>query len=148
MKKIILCLILFSCSAEKKLNKIYVNNPNLVAEKTRDWFPCVTTKMDTTFNIVDSLIYIECPTVKTRYKTDTIFSTVKVPVNMPVKYIYIKQKVEDNAKIFVRDQVIEDKSNKLEKTETQVARKNNFNWILIATCIILLFLNILQWRKK
>jgi len=151
MRIIFLCLLL-SCNAERKLNKIYLNKPGLVAEKTRIWFPCVDTESDTTIQIVDSLVYIECPETKNGKKEDyslpEVTKFIKVPVNMPVKYVYIKQKVEDNAKIFVRDQVIEDKNDKLEKTKTQVARKNNFNWILIAICITLLFLNILQWRRK
>jgi len=71
-----------------------------------------------------------------------------VPYQLPIKYVYIKQKIEDSAKVFVRDQIIEDKNDKLEKTKDQVVRKSNFNWILVCVCIILLFLNILQWKKS
>jgi len=50
----IFIVFLFSCSAEKKLNKIYLNKPELVADKARLWFPCVTTSQDTTVKVVDS----------------------------------------------------------------------------------------------
>lgn len=153
---IIFIIFLFSCSAEKKLNKIYLNKPELVADKARLWFPCVSTTADTTVKIVDSLIYIECPEIKEETETkqkyiivkDTFTKTIKVPYQLPIKYVYIKQKIEDSAKVFVRDQIIEDKTDKLEKTKDQIVRKNNFNWILICICIVLLFLNILQWKKK
>lgn len=142
---------------EKKLNKIYLDKPELIAQKTRLWFPCSETKADTTVKIVDSLIHIECPeifngTTKEDYLStvikDTILKTIKIPYQLPIKYVYIKQRVEDSAKVFVRDQIIQDKSNRLEKTKDQVVRKNNFNWILVCICITLLFLNILQWKKK
>ena len=153
---IIFVTFLFSCNLEKKLNKIYLNKPELVAKKTSIWFPCIDTKIDTTVKIIDSLIYIECPDVSNNTKDDylptiirdTVLKTIKVPYQLPLKYIYIKQRVEDSAKVFVRDQIIENKNENLEKTKNQLIRKNNFNWVLICICTILLFLNILQWKKN
>lgn len=144
-----LCLILSACSAEKKLNKLYLNEPALVADKTRQWFPCVTTKLDTTISIVDSVVYIDCPEIKDTREDYAGKETVivKMPVSMPTKYVYIKQKVEDSAKVFVRDNIIATTGRDLEKTKTQVVRKNNFNWMLICVCIVLLFLNILQFKN-
>ena len=67
---IIFATFLFSCNLEKKLNKIYLNKPELVAKKTSIWFPCVDTKIDNTIKIINSLIYIECPGVSNNTKVD------------------------------------------------------------------------------
>lgn len=62
----ITCLILlFSCyplkKASKQLDKAYDNYPGMVAEKTRQWFPCTISDSttDTTFVNADSIIYLK-----------------------------------------------------------------------------------------
>ena len=66
---IIFLTLLTSCSkytlpkAEYQVNKAYLIYPPMVASKTRDWFPCIVNKNDTIITYVDSLIYIDCPSV-------------------------------------------------------------------------------------
>lgn len=149
MKYFIFSLLLFSCTAEKKLNRIYLNKPTLVAEKTRQWFPCISLRKDTTEIIKDSLIYLDCPQpsngTKKDYEENTI---VKIPYALPVKYVYIKEKIEDSAKIFVKDRIIENKDYKLDKAQIKIQYKNNFNWALICICLTSIFINILQFKKS
>lgn len=108
------CVLLFSCQpypvskAIMQVNKANDTYPATVAEMTRKWYPCITTKSDTTVLVKDSVIYIECPEItpipaSDYVGTDTVIQvkTVRVPVNLPVRYVTIKEKIEDSAKIKV-----------------------------------------------
>jgi len=93
--------------AEKAINK----KPLAVLPIFRDKFPCITTKSDTTIINTDTTIWVDCPDTASEkdYFTvhDTIIKkvnnvitkTIKVPVTLPVKTMYITKEVEDLSRI-------------------------------------------------
>ena len=54
MKYLLLFSLLFilSCSPEKKLNKLQLNHPEIVAKKTSEWYPCLPVS-----HTIDSSLY-------------------------------------------------------------------------------------------
>jgi len=171
---IIFLTLLTSCSkytlpmAEKEVNKAYLTYPPMVAGKTRDWFPCIVNKTDTIITYVDSLIYIDCPSVvngnaNEYISSDTVYikqivtqnKVVKVPVYLPIKTITVIQKVEDSAKIFVLNDVIQAVYNETakinddkEKLEAKVAKKNKYLLYLLIALLASLGVNYLQFKRK
>ena len=171
---IIFLTLLTSCNkytlpkAEYQVNKAYLTYPPMVATKTRDWFPCVVNKNDTIISYVDSLIYIDCPSVingtaNEYIGSDTVYikqivtqnKVVKVPVYLPIKTTTIIQKVEDSAKIFVLNDVIQAVYNETaminddkEKLEAKVAKKNKYLLYLLIALLASLGVNYLQFKRK
>ena len=171
---IIFLALITSCNkytlpmAEKQVNKAYLTYPPMVADKTRDWFPCIVNKRDTIITYVDSLIYVDCPSVfngtaNEYISSDTVYidkivtqnKVVKVPVYLPIKTITVIQKVEDSAKIFVLNDVIQAVYNETaminddkEKLEAKVAKKNKYLLYLLIALLASLGVNYLQFKKK
>lgn len=171
---IIFLSLLTSCSkytlpkAEYQVNKAYLTYPPMVAGKTRDWFPCTVNKKDTIITYVDSLIYIDCPSVvngnATEYiNSDTVYinkivtqnKVVKVPHYIPIKTITVVQKVEDSAKIFQLNDALltsfyeTSKANdSIEKLEAKVAKKNKYLLYLLIALLASLGVNYLQFKRK
>jgi len=171
---IIFLTLLTSCSkytlpkAEYQVNKAYLTYPPMVAGKTRDWFPCIVNKNDTIITYVDSLIYIDCPSVvngnATEYiNSDTVYinkivtqnKVVKVPVYLPIKTITVIQKVEDSAKMFVLNDVLQAVENEtailnddVKKLEAKVAKKNKYLLYLLIALLASLGINYLQFKRK
>ena len=171
---IIFLTLLTSCSkytlpkAEYQVNKAYLTYPPMVAGKTRDWFPCIVNKNDTIITYVDSLIYIDCPSVvngnATEYiSSDTVYikqivtqkKVVKVPVYLPIKTITVIQKVEDSAKMFVLNDVLQAVENEtailnddVKKLEAKVAKKNKYLLYLLIALLASLGINYLQFKRK
>lgn len=105
-----LSVILFSCQSASKLTyKAIAKDKAKVAAITRELFPCGIIARDTTVIIDTVSKFVECPesTILTIVKTDTtidtvvIKKTVKVPIMQPQRTVYITQRFEDSAKIFV-----------------------------------------------
>lgn len=171
---IIFLTLLTSCSkytlpmAEKEVNKAYLTYPPMVAGKTRDWFPCIINKKDTIITYVDSLIYIDCPsiingTANEYISNDTVYinkivtqnKVVKVPVYLPIKTITIIQKVEDSAKMFVLNDVLQAVENEtailnddVKKLEAKIAKKNKYLLYLLIALLASLGVNYLQFKRK
>ena len=171
---IIFLTLLTSCSkytlpkAEYQVNKAYLTYPPMVATKTRDWFPCIVNKNDTIITYVDSLIYIDCPSVvngnaNEYISNDTVYinkivtqnKVVKVPVYLPIKTITVIQKVEDSAKMFVLNDVLQAVENEtailnddVKKLEAKVAKKNKYLLYLLIALLASLGINYLQFKRK
>jgi hypothetical protein len=171
---IIFLTLLTSCNkytlpkAEKQVNKAYLTYPPMVATKTRDWFPCIVNKKDTIITYVDSLIYIDCPSIvngnATEYiSSDTVYikqivtqnKVVKVPVYLPIKTITVIQKVEDSAKIFQLNDALLNSTNEtakanegIEKLETKIAKKNKYLLYLLIALLASVGVNYLQFKRK
>jgi hypothetical protein len=171
---IIFLALLTGCSkytlpkAEYQVNKAYLTYTPMVATKTRDWFPCIVNKKDTIITYVDSLIYIDCPSVvngtKDEYiSSDTVYikqivtqnKVVKVPVYLPIKTVTVIQKVEDSAKIFQLNDALLNSTNEtanandsIEKLEAKVAKKNKYLLYLLIVLLASLGVNYLQFKRK
>ena len=140
MKYLIPILFLFSCNSVKKagrqLNRIYANNPEIIASKTRSWFPCipVEVKRDST-KYVAFLSHID-----TLLKVDTI--SEKCPERQVlIKYKEILKRppaVHDTIKIkdLSNEAIIGDLSAQNSKLKDIIAKGQK--WIislLIALCV-------------
>jgi len=171
---IIFLALLTSCSkytlpkAEYQVNKAYLTYTPMVATKTRDWFPCIVNKNDTIITYVDSLIYIDCPsiingTANEYISNDTVYikqivtqnKVVKVPVYLPIKTITVIQKVEDSAKMFVLNDVLQAVENEtailnddVKKLEAKIAKKNKYLLYLLIALLASLGVNYLQFKRK
>jgi hypothetical protein len=171
---IIFLTLLTGCSkytlpmAEKEVNKAYLTYPPMVATKTRDWFPCIVNKKDTIITYVDSLIYIDCPSVingnaNEYISSDTVYikqivtqnKVVKVPVYLPIKTITVIQKIEDSAKIFQLNDALLTSTNEtanandsIEKLEAKVAKKNKYLLYLLIALLASLGVNYIQFKRK
>jgi len=141
MKKILLLLIIFSsCQSASKLTyKAIAKDKSEVAKITREIFPCGIIARDTTV-ITDTIIdVIECPEsdVITIIKTDTtidtiiVKKTVKVPIITPQRTIYITQKFEDSAKIFILQKESSDKSLRILRLADRLHTAKVIIWWLI-----------------
>ena len=115
--KVLPFILFFFCScqsATKLTYKAIKKDKATVAAITRELFPCGIIARDTTFVIDTVKDFVECPesTVLTIHKTDTtidtvvIKKTVKVPVMKPQRTVYITQRFEDSAKIYVMQNAI------------------------------------------
>lgn len=146
--------------AQQQIDKANEKYPSLVAVLARDKYPCTEIlKPDTSVIYKDSLIYVdvECPDTtenKNPFITeirDTINNivyktkTVRVPVNVPVKYSYVTRYYEDSAKLKLNAISINKLSKDNEtlssenKTLTKkVANKSKENWLwrIIAICLM------------
>ena len=91
VKIFLLCLFFSSCYTQKKagrkVDQAHSYYPELVAEKTRSWFPCVVSFSDTiqrTDTLYD-LIEVQCPdTIAHRVDSFETWQAVKVPVYIKV----------------------------------------------------------------
>lgn len=91
IKIFLLCLLFSSCYTQKKagrkVDQAHIYYPELVAEKTRRWFPCVVSASDTTYSIdsITDIISVQCPdTIAYRVDSFETWQTVKVPVYIKV----------------------------------------------------------------
>jgi len=171
---IIFLALLTSCNkytlpmAEKEVNKAYLTYPPMVAGKTRDWFPCIVNRRDTIITYVDSIIYVDCPSVvngtaNEYISSDTVYikkivtqnKVVKVPVYLPIKTITIIKKIEDSAKIFELTDALLTSTNEtanandsIKKLEAKVAKKNKYLLYLLIALLASLGINYLQFKRK
>ena len=143
-----------SCQSATKLTyKAIKKDKAEVAKITRELFPCGIIARDTTV-IIDTISkFVECPesTVITVYKTDTtvdtvvLRKTVKVPVMMPQRTLYITQRFEDSAKIFVMQNAINLQAVTIEKIKHASHIKNVvILWLLIIIAFSILAYTLLK----
>jgi len=144
--------------AAKQLDHAIDKYPKIAAQRTRAHFPCTTTNADTLVLTKDSLVWVDCPdpVQPTDYFHDTItltklvksesVKTIKVPVQLPVKYITITKKVEDSAKIFILTAEADRLKAYSAKMEAKVVKKNwIIKWLIIAL-IVSILLNYFQFK--
>lgn len=147
-------LFLFSCqSANKLVNRAIKKDKAEVANITRELFPCGIIARDTTV-VIDTLTkFVECPQsdIITIVKTDTtidtivIKKTIKVPVLTPQRTVYIKQRFEDSAKIYLLQNEINQKQKKIDKLTNKLHnRKVLIIWLLLGIISLLLLLKIIK----
>jgi len=147
-------IFLFSCqSANKLLNKAIKKDKAEVAKLTRELFPCGIIARDTTVVIDTVSEFIECPEsdiitiVKTDTTIDTIVlkKTVKVAVLTPQRTLYITQRFEDSAKIFVMQNDINTKDKNIVKLKQKIHTKNIFSlWIIVIVGLSILANSLLK----
>lgn len=133
--------------AEKQLNKAYANYPELVAEKSGKWFPClpIEVKRDSVRYVaflhqIDTLLEV---------KRDTIIDTVYLDKICPERKILIKYKellksvppIHDTIKI--KDMSCEAIRGDLttQNTKLRVSINNYLKWLI--GLIIALFISII-----
>jgi hypothetical protein len=153
----LVCIILLaSCQkypvsqAVKDLNKAYLNYPDTTASKTRGWFPCTTTKVDTVVTSKDSIVYVDCPDlpeiITMPGSTDTIIKEkfIKVPFTLPVKYVTVTKTIEDSAKIKLMARDISEKDKviaelKADNDKLKHSRNRWRYWCLMTWGVIILY---------
>ena len=141
--------------ALKGLKKANYKHPAVVAEFTRQLFPCINGKVDTIVKVDTTYEFIEiaCPDVQNDIDTTIItkhnpirFVTKKVLI--PSKTIYITKKVEDSAKISILTAEIADlKANNAKLSESYATRKMWLYSFLKALIVSLLINAFLLYKK-
>ena len=117
--------------AEQQTQKALIKYPVIVAKIARGAFPCILVKSDTIFKVVDTTIWIECPTSNdpiaiindntTLVNDSSIMFThahnrvYKVPVTLPMRTITITKTIEDSAKIELLLSYVESQNLEVEK---------------------------------
>jgi len=156
MKYIIVILTIFtlSCnSASKLVSKAIKKDKAEVARLTRELFPCGIIARDTTVIIDTVSEFVECPesTVITVYKTDTtvdtvvLKKTVKVAVLTPQRTLYITQRFEDSAKIYLLQNDINTKDKNIVKLKQKIHTKNIvLIWLIVIIGLIILAYSLLK----
>jgi len=142
---ILIPIFLFSCqSANKLLNKAVKKDKAEVAKLTRELFPCGIIARDTTV-VIDTLTkFVECPEsdiitiVKTDTTIDTIVlrKTVKVAVLTPQRTLYITQRFEDSAKIYLLQNQINLQAVKINRLNDRIHTAKIIIWWLMAILIL------------
>lgn len=139
-----------SCQSATKLTyKAIKKDKTEVAKITRELFPCGIIARDTTVVIDTVKDFVECPesTILTVYKTATTIDTVvlkktvKVPVFMPQRTLYITQRFEDSAKIFVMQNAI----NLQAVTISKIKHASHIKNVVILWLIIIMAFSILAY---
>ena len=150
--KVVPFILFFFCScqsATKLTYKAIKKDKAEVAKITRELFPCGIIARDTTVIIDTVKDFVECPesTILTVTKTDTtidtivIKKTVKVPVMMPQRTLYITQRFEDSAKIFVMQNAI----NLQAVTIAKIKHASHIKNVVILWLLIIIAFSILAY---
>ena len=171
---LILLLLLSSCyslkKAESQLDKANNKYPDETAAFLRNKYPCITTQADTTTVYQDSVVFLECPPLldqsvdttgaplvstpaKSLYK-EKVNATRINPVKVQIKTVYVKERIEDSAKIYQYNRIAED-AVKETKEAIKVAdglvknidRKNKCLLILFILLGISVYINYKQFTK-
>lgn len=155
---LMLTIGLFSCNPVKKANKYYEKAKKAsvitVAQRTRQDWPCVTTKVDTVHGkdsvvIRDTTIYqqvyADCPDTA---KNAAPGKTIKVPIlvqcnckdSIVYRPLYITNTVEDSANIFIANTERDKALKKSEKYERRAHTKTAIIAVLIGLFALYLLL--------
>ena len=154
-------LLISSCyslrDAERDLDKAKQYYPDVVAQRTRDWFPC-NTGSDTSIRTEYDFIEIACPGVDSVTKLDTIILTkTKNPrsifiekqkiVGIPSETKYITKVVRDSAQIYSLETRVKGCAEELKHYMGKAERRGQINLWLIILLTISMLLNVLKIRK-
>ena len=141
MRYLLIALLLCGCYTQKKateqVNKANDKFPEVVAKLARDKYPCTDLlKPDTAVIWKDTIVYVDCPDTASNpfqvVRYDTVNKvvtlpgrTIKVPVTIPAKTVYIDRWFEDSAKLKLaaieRDKLV--KENEKQKKTIQDKEK-------------------------
>lgn len=146
--------------AEQQVNKANDKYPDVVAKLARDKYPCTDLlKPDTAVLYRDTTVYIDCPdSIPTTFEVvrrdtvnNTVVKTVRVPVTLPVKTVYIDRWFEDSAKLkLMASQVasVQKENQKLQaKNDTlsgRIKTRTKLMWLFL---IIAIGLTVWTFRK-
>ena len=160
----ILFFILISCNPERKLNKLQINHPELVADKMHKWYPITTKEIITDSTevinykpIIDSInkvIFYERDTIKIILKDktdcasliysikkyDNLIQTLQSVINRPAPIVYKTKVVVDSASNYM----LQNYTNKLLEEKDKLYKRNSNLYLaliglLILLCIIIIF---------
>jgi len=141
----ILTIFALSCNpASKLVSKAIKKDKAEVARLTRELFPCGIIVRDTTVVIDTVSEFVECPesTILTVYKTATTIDTVvlkktvKVAVLTPQRTLYITQRFEDSAKIYLMQNQINLQAVKINRLADRIHTAKIIIWWLTAILIL------------
>ena len=141
MRYLLIALLLCGCYTQKKateqVNRANDKFPGVVAKLARDKYPCSEVlKPDTAVIWKDTVVYVDCPDTSSNpfqvVRYDTVNKvvtlpgrTIKVPVTIPAKTVYIDRWFEDSAKLKLaaieRDKLV--KENEKQKKTIQDKEK-------------------------
>lgn len=141
MRYLLIALLLCGCYTQKKateqVNRANDKFPGVVAKLARDKYPCSEVlKPDTAVIWKDTTIFVDCPDTASNpfqvVRYDTVNKvvtlpgrTIKVPVTIPAKTVYIDRWFEDSAKLKLaaieRDKLV--KENEKQKKTIQDKEK-------------------------
>ena len=141
MRYLLIALLLCCCYTQKKateqVNRANDKFPGVVAKLARDKYPCSEVlKPDTAVIWKDTTIFVDCPDTASNpfqvVRYDTVNKvvtlpgrTIKVPVTIPAKTVYIDRWFEDSAKLKLaaieRDKLV--KENEKQKKTIQDKEK-------------------------
>lgn len=126
--------------AVKQVGKALAHYPAIVAKIALDSFPCDVIRIDTIISVRDTSV--ECIPVEnftTLSQIDTIFTTKRIYVKLPIRTTYITKIVESTAKLAIMQASLDSSCKairELQKSNDEltlkVKRKNKAIWILIA----------------
>lgn len=142
---IIIITLLFGCytpkMAEKSLNKAFIKHPEIVAQKTRIWFPCIITQNDTITKSDTSFIELNCPNDTTKRDTIYLNGKTKIITNskiiaLPSKTIYVTKFVKDSANEYLIQSNINQYKKDVEKYKHRYHLFLKFSLILLLIIII------------
>jgi len=141
MRYLLIALLLCGCYTQKKateqVNRANDKFPGVVAKLARDKYPCSEVlRPDTAVIWKDTVVYVDCPDTASNpfqvVRYDTVNKvvtlpgrTIKVPVTIPAKTVYIDRWFEDSAKLKLaaieRDKLV--KENEKQKKTIQDKEK-------------------------
>lgn len=138
-------ILLASCytpkKADKALNKAFANHPEVVAKKTRMWFPCIITSNDTITERDTAYIELQCPNDSTKKDTIYLNGKTKIITNskviaLPSKTIYVTKMIRDSANDYLVQTSITGYIKDVEKYKHRYHLFLKFSIILLLIIII------------
>ena len=171
MRYLLIALLLCGCYTQKKateqVNKANDKFPEVVAKLARDKYPCTDLlKPDTAVIWKDTVVYVDCPDTASNpfqvVRYDTVNKvvtlpgrTIKVPVTIPAKTVYIDRWFEDSAKLKLaaieRDKLVKEnekqKKTILDKEKTIRKLTKAVIGLSIPLFLILLYMVYRVWRN-
>lgn len=125
--------------AVKQVNKALAHYPQVVAKIALDSFPCNDIRIDTIISVIDTTILLDCPVRDTLSQIDTIFTTKRIYVKLPIRTTYITKIVESTAKLAIMKASLDSSNIAIRKLQIsnqslteKVGRKNKAIYWLIA----------------
>ena len=137
--------------ADKAIDKAQRNHPEVVAKKMIQFYPNRTVRIDTAWQLHDTIIEIPCPEVPIIVDTVTLIDTVKltnrvtIPVRVQLPQRVVTKYIEDSAKIYVLNSELATYSSKIQRLEQQLAdttesRNKWRKWCLITWVLVMCYL--------
>lgn len=149
----VISILLFGCytpkKADKVLNKAFANHPEVVAKKTRMWFPCIVSSSDTITQRDTTFIELQCPNDSTKKDTIYLNGKTKIITNskviaLPSKTIYVTKSIKDSTDTYLYISQINKITYDVEKYKHRYHLFLKFSIILLLIIIIYAILRYLR----